>query len=79
MEPHDLYDPHWPAYGNIMHHKTGLLSAAREVLLASGELYDPEHHEMHIAEHDVFRYNVSMGLWDLALHCGASVHTAKRP
>jgi len=69
MDTCNLYDPQRPAYGNIVHRKTELLSAAREVLLASGELYDPEHYEMHIAQQDVFRYNVSMCLWDLALHC----------
>jgi len=69
MEPWNLYDPQRPACSNIVHRKTELLSAARQVLLASGELYDPEHYEMHIAEQDIFRYNVSMGLWDLALRC----------
>jgi len=72
METRNLYDPHRPAYGHIVHCKTELLGAAREVLLASGELYDPEHYEMHIAQQDIFRYNVSLCLWDMALHCDES-------
>ena len=77
MEPCNIYDPQRPAYGNSKHRKTELLSAARGVLLCSGELYDPEHSDMHIAKQDQFRYHVSMGLWDLALQCQETGHGGK--
>jgi len=44
-----------------------LLRVAREIL-ASDVDYDPEHPRMNIARNDVFRYHVSMALWELALH-----------
>jgi len=44
-----------------------LLRVAREILPSNVD-YDPEHPRMNIARHDVFRYHVSMALWEIALH-----------
>jgi dihydroorotase len=43
-----------------------LLRAAREIL-HDDVLYDPEDWHMHIREDDSFRFNVSLGLWQIAL------------
>jgi len=68
MEIPEQYDPNYPAMNNEVHTKEQVLYAARQVLVDSGELYDPENYKMNITEKDHFRYSVYITLWRKALH-----------
>ena len=53
-------------YTSYMPTREDLLRTARE-LLHDDVLYDPENWHMNIQPHEVFRFNVSLGLWQIAL------------
>jgi len=53
-----------------------LLRAAREIL-RDDVLYDPEDWHMTIRADDSFRFNVSLGLWHLALQEGMRVRRGR--